>query len=98
MEDIKTLLNTKYDQLWNEVSFKLRALAWLKEQLSNKETYHSIYYDVSDIDTIQRMYLNYRLEHSELELPEDWTITVLPGYIQVYCANCDKNDENNPFN
>jgi hypothetical protein len=86
MEDIEKILDTKYDQLWKEVTFKLKALAWLKEQCGNTEYAHVFYYDnASNIDTIAKMYLNYKLMHSELELPANWIVTVFHDYVQVDC-------------
>jgi hypothetical protein len=100
MEDIEKLLDAKYDQLWKEVTFKLKALVWLKEKCNNTESFHSLYYDnVETIDTITRMYLDYKLRHSELDLPAKWFVSFYPGYIQVDCnAYIPKNLENNPFN
>lgn len=101
MENIKDLLDTKYDQLWKEVSFKLKAFIWLKEQNDDQGRYYGIYYNDNNIGQIAKMYLQYKLAHTDLEFPENWHVIVHREYIEILCEDHQepsKDLENNPFN
>lgn len=101
MENIKDLLDTKYDQLWKEVEFKVKALIWLKEQNNDRNNYYTIYYNDNNIGQIAKMYLQYKLAHYDLEFPKNWRVNIYREYIEIRCEDSqetDKDLENNSFN
>lgn len=101
MEDIEKLLDTKYDQLWREVEFKLKAFRWLKEQNDDQTNYYAIYYNDNNIGQIAKMYLQYKMAHTNLGFPENWRVNIYREYIEIHCSDyqeSSKDLENNPFN
>lgn len=101
MDDIQKLLDTKYDQLWKEVEFKLKAFIWLKEQNNDPNNYYGIYYNDNNIGQIAKMYLQYKLAHTDLEFPKSWRVNIYREYIEIHCGDNQESYkalENNPFN
>lgn len=101
MEDIEKLLDTKYDQLWREVEFKLKAFIWLKEKNNDQDRYYPIYYNDNNIGQIAKMYLQYKLAHTDLAFPKSWRINIHREYIDILCEDEQESHkalENNPFN
>jgi hypothetical protein len=101
MDNIKELLDSNYDQLWKEVTFKLKAFIWLKEQNNDQNRYYGIYYNDGNIGQIAKMYLQYKMAHTDLGFPENWRVNIYREYIEILCEDLQESSkdlENNPFN